>query len=293
MNDKDKKPLVLQTLSHQNNFLTEKMIRAFRYTITSHHPHKHDFFECVYIEDGQGFHIINGQRFYIKSGDCFIIDPQATHDYQFIDDKPITVINIIFVPEFIDKSLCHCQCFRILLSHYLLKLNISSITFNSSFYVFDDKNGQIHKLFIQILNEFNNKKNAYQELIRCYLIEFLLLSFRTIDVLPTAQLSIEVYEILMYIMDNYSKDITLSEICKSKNYSVSYISKKIKEETGYNFIYHLQNTRINFACHMLVNTNEKISNIASVTGYTDEKYFRDVFKKCTGLSPSSYKRLHK
>lgn len=280
--------------TRENNFeLNIPNIRIFRHKLTEHYPHNHEFFECVYVEKGSGFHIVNNQRFLIKEGDFFTIDPQVTHDYRFDTNNPLVYLNLIFTPDFIDKSLSHCQSFYTLLNHYLIKLNISPNAFNPSFHIFKDSTRQIYKLFILMLNEYQKKTPAYLELIRCYLIEFMLLTFRSMDMLTTTGLSPEVYDVLNQINEKFTQDITLSELCQKMHYSVSYISKKIKEETGNNFIYHLQNSRINYACRLLANTNKKVSEIALLSGYNDEKYFQTIFKAYTGLSPRTYKKQYK
>lgn len=90
--------------------LSNYMLRIFHHKIHNELPHKHNYFECVYIEKGSGFHIANGLKLPIKEGDFLIIDTDTVHDYESENDD-LEVFNLIFVPEFIDKSLAHCQSF--------------------------------------------------------------------------------------------------------------------------------------------------------------------------------------
>ena len=155
--------------------------------------------------------------------------------------------------------------------------------------VFHDDSRQIYKLFTLIYEEFEAQNTAYNEIIRCYLIEFLLKTLRSLDIFSQNSIHTTVLEVLRYIENNYASNISLSTICSDLNYSLPYLSKIIKQETGTTFIKHLQNTRINHACTFLLSTNKSISEICTLIGYSDIKHFNYIFKKTIGLSPSSYR----
>ena len=156
--------------------------------------------------------------------------------------------------------------------------------------VFHDESRQIHKLFTLMFNEYENKNTAYNEIIRCYVIEFLLHTLRSLNIFTKQNTSPSVNSVLEYIEKNYAEEISLSQISKELNYSLQHLSKKIKEETGLTFIEHLQNVRINQACCLLANTSKSISEICTLSGYNDIKHFNSIFKKNIGVSPSAYRK---
>lgn len=269
--------------------LRDLPVRVFRHTVRNEFPHNHTYFECVYIEKGSGYHIVNNNRLPIKEGDFLIIDCNITHDYDAKNGE-LSIINLLFIPEFIDKTLAHCTDIYTLLSHYLFRLNISHDIFNFASTIFHDESGQIRKLFTLMLNEYENKNTAYNELIRCYVIEFLLHTLRYLNIFTKQNISKSVSYVLEYIEKNYTHEITLSQISKELNYSMQYLSNKIKEETGLTFIEHLQDVRIHQACCLLANTSKSISNICLLSGYNDIKHFNSIFRKKIGVSPSVYRK---
>ena len=87
----------------------------------------------------------------------------------------------------------------------------------------------------------------------------------------------------------YSRD----KICSEINYSLSYISRKFKEETGTNFNKYVQRKRIEQACHLLVTTLKPVTEIAQETGYCDYKFFLKVFKENIKVSPREFRKIHR
>jgi YesN/AraC family two-component response regulator len=51
--------------------------------------------------------------------------------------------------------------------------------------------------------------------------------------------------------------------------------------------------RINNAMNLMENTDYNIEQIAEAVGYDNPSYFRRLFHKHTGLSPSEYRQRHK
>lgn len=72
----------------------------------------------------------------------------------------------------------------------------------------------------------------------------------------------------------------------------SYFSTLFKKKTGMNFISFLQNVRIEKAKELLVNTNLKLYEVSESVGIANDKYFCRLFKTCTGMTPTDYRKRH-
>jgi two-component system response regulator YesN len=66
-----------------------------------------------------------------------------------------------------------------------------------------------------------------------------------------------------------------------------------KKETGMSISDYLQQTRIEYAKELLLNTDQSVSEIANASGYSNLSYFSAIFKKITGTSPGEYRKLHR
>ena len=99
-------------------------------------------------------------------------------------------------------------------------------------------------------------------------------------------------EITDYVKQNYSEHISLSELAKKHNYSLSHISKKFLNEMGVGFTQYLQKIRIEQSCRLLESGQHTVSEIASLVGYSDIKFFNKVFKETLGVTPREFKKIN-
>jgi len=239
---------------------------------------------------GKGTHVLNDNRYTIEKGDYFIVDYQNYHTYEVIKNEQLKIINLIFSPSFIDKSLQYCDSFNDVANHYLIHFRLPSTIVDLNKMIFNDKNEKIYSLISVMKMEFEEKNDAYFELLRGYLIQLTILTLRTLGKISALTTSPLVSDVLSAIRKDYHMPLHLSDLCIKYFYSEPYVSKKIKQETGLTFSEHLKNTRIEQACRMLINTNLKIYEISSFIGYNNFKYFQELFKIKQGLTPSAYRR---
>lgn len=96
-------------------------------------------------------------------------------------------------------------------------------------------------------------------------------------------------EVLKYIEENFSKNISLKEAAERVYLNINYLSEIFKAETGENFIEYLKKYRVKKAIELLDRADLKIYHISEMVGYSDPKHFSQVFKEITGVSPKDYK----
>ncbi|QGQ99865.1 response regulator [Paenibacillus psychroresistens] len=101
--------------------------------------------------------------------------------------------------------------------------------------------------------------------------------------------SFPVQEITDYLQKHYFEEISLVDVSTRFHIEPSYFSKLFKAVTNENFIEYLTRLRMEKACELLSSTEQKINEIAELTGYENQRYFSQVFKKFTGLTPSEYR----
>ena len=93
-----------------------------------------------------------------------------------------------------------------------------------------------------------------------------------------------------YINSHFNEDISLNDVANHIYMSPWYFSKLFKKESGETFSEFLLKTRIQNAKLFLKNNLElKTYEIAEKVGVSDARYFGQIFRKVTGMTPSEYR----
>jgi AraC-like DNA-binding protein len=96
--------------------------------------------------------------------------------------------------------------------------------------------------------------------------------------------------ILKYVVENYRRKISLSEIASKVSLSETAFCAFFKRETGKSFISFVNEYRLEAVCSGLKNCPDKdISQIAWACGFTDIPYFNRYFKKMKRHSPREWR----
>lgn len=92
-----------------------------------------------------------------------------------------------------------------------------------------------------------------------------------------------------YVLANYYRDISLTEIAQIMEVNPNYLSRAFSKEYGDSLIPYINSVRLQAASSLLKNTNLKNYEIAERVGYQSVEHFCRVFKKMTGCTPGEYR----
>ncbi len=255
--------------------------------------HSHKYLELTYILKGTVEHTLDGEVSQLEAGDYFIVDYGSRHSYRNLDGNGFDNVDCLFLPELLDPVLKGTSSLRGVLEHYLLHFNMRALAQNPVRMVFHDGDGQVLKLIRQIRAELLEKKAGYTEFLRCYLIQLLLLTMRRLDDARAASAGQDISSyVAEYVRQHYMENVTLGELAKKTNYSVSYISKRFQTDMGISFVAYLQSCRVMEGCRLLANSKRTLAEITKMVGYSDVKFFSETVKRHTGLSPRDFRKKH-
>lgn len=100
-----------------------------------------------------------------------------------------------------------------------------------------------------------------------------------------------VFQAMDYIRAHYS-NISLADVAGVVGLSPAYFSSLFKKETGLSYTNYLNRIRISESKRLL-RQEGSIAEIALMVGYSDQSYFSNVFRKCEGVTPKSWRDHHK
>lgn len=95
-------------------------------------------------------------------------------------------------------------------------------------------------------------------------------------------------KVLHYIEEHYGHKISIDYIANELEVSSAYLSKKFKEDTKHTFNDFLNKYRIQKSLEYMYNSHLKIYEIAEIIGYSEYKYFSQVFKNYMDYSPTEF-----
>lgn len=92
-----------------------------------------------------------------------------------------------------------------------------------------------------------------------------------------------------YIEENLSEKISFEELATKLATSRRNFDRRFIKATGNTPVEYLQRVKVEAAKQSLEKGRKSIFEVMYEVGYSDDKAFREVFKKITGLSPLDYK----
>lgn len=88
---------------------------------------------------------------------------------------------------------------------------------------------------------------------------------------------------------NFAKTFSLDEPARKVGMSVRNFVRRFKHATGDSPLIYLQKLRVAAAKRMLENNHRGMQEISDAVGYQDVAFFRALFQRHTGVSPSAYR----
>ena len=253
--------------------------------------HKHEFIELVCVLEGECTHTIDTVDFLHKAGDFTVIPTGISHVLNACE-------NCVCI-----TAKMRVSTFRDCFSGLILSDSILSVYFNQMFAVpyykcaltFHSGNDEFFRETIlhMYLQQKEGKKlsNSIIEHLWIVLFSYLIQNYsETMEflVFDTVQHS-KTIEILNYVFENYS-DITLEKTATHFHYSIPYLSRFIKQQTGKNFTELLQQYRLQQASELILHTDMSVDRICSQVGYQNTSQFIRSFKIRFGTTPMKFRK---
>ena len=95
---------------------------------------------------------------------------------------------------------------------------------------------------------------------------------------------------LQFILQNFQKQIQVSDILQITNMSYTAFYNSFKYTYRMSFKSYLMNIRIGYACRLLIEATQDISEIAYDSGFENLSNFNRQFKKIKGVTPSQFQK---
>lgn len=102
----------------------------------------------------------------------------------------------------------------------------------------------------------------------------------------------EIREALAFIREHYAGNITVERVASAVFVSPTHLMHLFRKDLNKTFYECLTEYRIEEAKRMLRNPMYRVYEVGNQVGFTDSKYFSQIFKKMTGIPPSEYAKTY-
>lgn len=99
--------------------------------------------------------------------------------------------------------------------------------------------------------------------------------------------------ICSYIFEHLTEDMNIEKIAEELNISYYYMCHIFKNKYGISVNTYRTQKRLEIAIRKLVETDEKIADIAVLCGFNNISYFTETFTKMVGVSPTVFRTQNK
>ena len=93
--------------------------------------------------------------------------------------------------------------------------------------------------------------------------------------------------------EHITERLSVSDICSILHYNKSYVFRQFKITTGYTLMSYFTKMKIDHAKRLLRETPMPIGQISDTLSFDDANYFSKTFKKLTGYTPSTYRKMRR
>lgn len=228
--------------------------------------HKH--LEVMVVESAQVNATIEGVNYVLRPGDLYITFPNVLHAVEAEDARVLVMI--------VDFE--RYKAYQDILLHNKPKVPVL-------------RSGEYPTIVCQLLTRMVQLGNEQrQEMLSGYANALLGELLHCLSLIPRSTDSALVQRLVFYILENYTKPITLDDIAQAMGYSKFHLSREIKTLFGCNLRTLINSYRLSMAQNLLRTTDLPIVSVAEKCGFQNQSAFNRIFLELVGISPNKYRK---
>ena len=257
--------------------------------------HFHNFSEVVFILNGQGTQVLEGNEYLVSAGDVFVL--QGNQRHYFKDASNVEIVNVMFdietQPDIINNHIRQLEGYKalfVLEPHYRARHN-----FKNMLRLNRNELASIELILNTMFMEQENKREGYKIILSNRFEELIILLSRHYSDIETtkARALVRLSKVIDYMENNYSENLNIEDLSQKAYMSKRNFMRIFKGAVGLSPIHYLKQVRLQKARTMLRESNFQVAEISDTCGFTDSNYFIKCFRKAYSITPYKYRMRFK
>lgn len=249
------------------------------------YPHRHDFFEVLYLSKGSGFHVIDGNKYEIHPPCIFFMSPGQAHKIEFSQD--IHGFIFIFTPEFYLINYNNPNRLIEFPFFFTIKQDNPPLSIEKDEDIFFVEN-----LFKRGIDELKKGADNSVDFLRSLLdliLNFCASRYSSDENMISGKGHMVVKKFFQLVEENYEKNFTVAQYADLMALTPNHLTQTVTRLTGKTSSQIIKTKQVLEIKRLLVHTNLNITEIATRLNFPDQSYFTKFFKRETGVSPLQYR----
>jgi len=228
-----------------------------------------NYYTLVFVTNGNAIYEVSGENIRVEKGDVVFFHKGKLHSVKSDKKNPWSFYSVAFdISNMENKDI------------------IPMLTRIKQF-------GQYDEFFRMINSEWTAKKTGSLIKCRSLIMDILYNLIQEVEIKRPDELHYaKIEKVKGFLIENYRKTFTVSELSAIAGLSSSYFRMIFKKNTAMTVIQYQNKVKISKACDLLLSESCNVTEAAYSVGYNDIYYFSRVFKKIKGMSPSEYIKHH-
>lgn len=252
---------------------------------TVKYPHRHDFFEVLYLQKGTGSHVIDGNKYDIEPPCVFFMSPGQAHKIEFSHD--IEGFIYIFTSEF--YLLNQRNPNRLIEFPFFF-----TIRQNNPPLLLTEKSDMLflENLFKKGIEEIK-QEDAYSVDILRSVLDLILTTCAALYPYDENRWKgkghIVVKKFFQLLEEHFHENLSVAEYADIMALTPNHLTQTVSQLTGKTSSQVIKSKQIIEIKRLLAHTNLSVSEIATTMNFPDQSYFAKFFKREVGLSPLQFR----
>lgn len=277
------------------------------YAFNSRPSHRHDYFEFLFVLEGEIVQKIEDKEYLYRAGTCCLINRSILHAEHFIGPAKICFVglSVDFVKELLAEAphqlfdpARHLEENPII--HFMLANMGKEVRkeYQDLFPIPDNKTSaeQISELVHKMVGIFLSPEAAsgyYLKGLLCELFRYLQSGFYATPVYLSASPENLLFLRISRLLEDTDGRLPRSELSRILSYNGSYLNAIVQRHTGMCLFDYGMTFCFKRAEQLLKESDLSVSEIAVRLKFSNRTHFYSLFRKQYGMTPQEWRKIHR